>query len=174
MAAITTTSYFTDDIIIPNLAGTGAINVAIQNKVASYIDTYEAEFLKLLLGDDTYEDFIAGIAESPWKELKDQIWKVTVISSTLSRYASPCARYIYFKLTKDGASFASASGEVQPAVENGQIIAPVARMVNCWNRMADQCEEIWKWMEDDARKADYPDFSRPYPNYLAKINQFGI
>lgn len=177
MAALTTANYFCGDITIPGYSGSAAANIAVQNLVAQAIFDNEDRFLKKLLGEDTYDDFMAGLAvdapEAKWTELRDQIFKVTVISDTVTRYESPCARYIFINYYRDHLTSATPLGEVQANVDNGTAVPATNRIVSVWNKMVDRIVEIWEWMEDDTRRADYPDFSRPVRTFY-KINSFGI
>lgn len=177
MAQLTTANYFTGDITIPGYSGSASANLAVQNLVSQAIFDNEDRFLKKLLGEDTYDAFIAGLAvaspEAKWTALRDQIFKETVISSTVTRYESPCARYIFINYYREHLTSSTPLGEVQANADNGTPVSATNRICSVWNKMVDRIVEIWEWMEDDVRSADYPDFARPARTF-DKINSFGI
>jgi hypothetical protein len=57
-------TYFVGELDIPNWS-----NANVAARLQLFIDKYEARFLKQLLGNDLYTDFIAGIQEDPMDEL---------------------------------------------------------------------------------------------------------
>ena len=144
-----------------NVAGSekSAVNILLQE----YIDTFENEYAKKLLGKELYDEFAAGIIESipaaKWTALKAKIKTKSI-------------NFIYFNYISETASFNTQVGEVKPNVENARIMPPVDRLVRVWNELVDWVyDDFMEWMTDNA--SDYPNYDASYYCFRT-INCFGI
>lgn len=166
-----TTSYFVGELIIPNLTSTTAAGTANIAELQWFINTYEKEFLKYLLGDNLYDEFVAGIAVAEplakWTNLKNQIYDGT-------NFISPAAGYVYFFFRRNRFTITMGSSEVKPLHENGETVGHAAKQVMAWNNMVKQCEDIWEWLEESTQAAIYTTYSDEFHGYLTRINEFGI
>ena len=77
-------AYFTGDILIQGLQGSTDASIANVYELQMFINAYEEEFLRRLLGS-MYEDFAAGIAAgtSKWLTLKDKIYTAKAYNQTV-------------------------------------------------------------------------------------------
>jgi hypothetical protein len=166
-----TKSYFIGDIFIPNLSQIipskpNNSNVA---ELTDFIAIYEPKYLKLLLGEDLYDLFYAGIgATSPdakWTALKTKLYP--------DYYKTPAAYYVYFFLRRFQSTVTTLNGEVQPSFENTTPVNQNFKMIYAWNRMVELSTEIQEWLEESAQVVSYPDFAID-EDILTCINQFGI
>lgn len=115
-----TEAYFQGDLYLPNLVTTKPEAVGVGRMVSAvaesdlsyYVDKYEREFLRLLLGDELYDAFIAGLEEpdnARWLALKDKIY-----DTTGSYPLSPAANYVYYMLISHNVTATTMKGEVVP------------------------------------------------------------
>jgi hypothetical protein len=167
-----TANYFVGELFMPNLTGTTAAGLANIVDLQWYIDTYEKEFLKYLLGDVLYMEFAAEIAVSvplvKWTALKNKIYVVS--TGTNPTYLSPATAYVFFYYIRKHQSLTVSTGQIQTGYENGQTVENKYTSVGPWNKMVEDCKLLWEWLEEDAQRATYPNFSRQYEDYLGFIN----
>lgn len=117
---------------------------AVQSAIAIFIAKYEPKFLKQLMGETMYADYLLGIAEDPIPEK----WV------TLQNLCKPAlASYVYYWYIRDQVSQTVGMGQVKPAGENGTIVTPMYKMVRAWNEMVDEVHEIAKYIH--AHPDDY-------------------
>lgn len=172
-----TAGYFTGELLIPNLS---AITPAGSANIASldwFIDRYEPEFLKYLLGKVLYGEFIAGLADGgdddeaadKWDDLRDKIFTVTETSSQ-----SPAAAYVYYFFRRSQVTATVFGGEVSTMHENATVVDANDKLVNAWNNMVNDSKVLWDWLSESEQRTLYPNFSREYAEYLTEINVFGI
>lgn len=126
--SIVQTSDFTGKIKIAN---TAKADVATDLQI--FIDDYEGEFLKLLLGETLYTDFIAGLDEDPipakWTALKDKI-------------GVSIANYIYWFYMRDNNTQTVAMGETKGKSANAGSALPDEKIVRAWNEMVKICYTV--------------------------------
>lgn len=69
-------AYFTGELYIAGLNGSTDAAIANAYDLQWFINEYEEEYLRRLLGDDTYDEFAAGIiaGTSKWIALKEKIY----------------------------------------------------------------------------------------------------
>jgi len=70
---------------------------------------------------------------------------------------SPIANYIYWHWMKDHYTLTGGAGEVKPAVQNGQRVDAMAKMVRAWNEMCDAVTSFYFFI--DQHISDYPEFT---------------
>lgn len=116
---------------------------AVAENLNLYINKYEPEFLKQLLGVSLYDDMLVGLAVTPtpdpkWTTLRDKI-----INSQAK--VSPIANYVWYWMKRREVSQATGMGEVKPESENGTIVSPAGQMTRAWNEMVDLDFEFYNW-----------------------------
>ena len=153
-----TVSYFIGELQIPNITGSAPAVTPRVNELQWFINKYEPEYLRLLLGDDLYTAFAAGIAavtpEAKWTALKNKIY---VIDSVNGVYLSPGAGYVYYHYMCNAMSVTTSVGEVKPGKPSTVQVVNTRKMVVAWRSMCEDSEAIWEWLEEDAQMATYVD-----------------
>lgn len=124
-------------------------NLGVQENVQSFIDEYETEFLKKLLGVDLYNDFIAGLALEPipekWVQLRDE---------TDLKMMIKC--YVYYHYMESETTTTSGTGVIKAKNENSIPANNWDKLVKAWNRMANATRLF------DLSTDTYPEFTRVY------------
>ena len=148
-------TYFIREIHIAGLSNT----VDSTNSLLSgFITKYEARYLKELMGETMYNEFIAGLKEDPisdkWINLKNKI----VFADTKE---SPIANYVYFFYQKNLTTTTSGIGETRNSSENSDRASAYKKMVDSWNEMVKWNYDVVKFINDNI--ADYPDYKPEYP-----------
>lgn len=124
-------------IIIPfDFIGENAIAqvqsmLAVEQNVQLFIDKYEPKFLKALLGDGLYAEFIAGLAvlptpETKWTDLRDN----TDVKPML-------INYIYYFYLRNITTNTAGTSEVKAKNENSSPVNSVDKQVRSWNEMVE-------------------------------------
>lgn len=150
-------SYFTGELSIPILsAKRTAVNdpTGIADKINQvsgeyslewFIERYEEEFLRKLLGDCLFDAFKEGIsAASPlqiWIDLRDLIYRKSGGYSF-----SPAANYVYFHVMTAAASKTAMTGEVKSTNDRMINVSPDVKMVKAWNDMTTEVNRIRQWV----------------------------
>lgn len=157
-----TLSYFTGELIIPNLDGTNPASEAIQEILSESVAIYEPEFLRKLLGSTLADAFIVGMAastpEAKWTALSAKIYVETTIGTgdnAKTYYQSPAAGYVWTKFVQSQLDTFTGNGITQPTFENSQATAVSRKMIRVWNHMADQALVIWDWLTDNSTTYDF-------------------
>lgn len=151
-------NYFVGELQIPNLTGSAPAVTPRVNELLWFIKKYEPEFLELLLGEDLYLEFSAGIAattpEAKWTTLKNKIYQIDSVNGI---YMSPAAAYVYYHYMCNATTVTTIAGEVKPGKQSAVQVNNTRKIVLAWQSMCDDSEEIWKWLEEDAQMATYVD-----------------
>lgn len=136
-------TYFIGELNIPNLDQEN-----VRQALTVFIAKYQKRFLTLLLGEDVYKDFVAGIdveegveIESQWIELRDKL----VDCDTKE---SPIANYVYWFFMYNNATQTSGVGEIIANTENSMVVSPITKMVRAWNEMCDFVHGTQQWFHD--------------------------
>ncbi len=133
MSIIDTTYFTTTDLKQP------VDNINIQ----SFIDKYENEILKFLLGYKLFKAFIVALADTPdqkWVDLRDGIIEYTYNSET-NEYLGikqMIADYVFIQIVRNHQSFATDSGIKLMNVENAEITSPREKQVFADNDIVDR------------------------------------
>lgn len=162
-------TYFQSGLIaIPNLRTSGLVQNLIIDDLNDYITIYEPKYLKRLMGDDLYDAFVAGIAETTpetrWTDLQSQI-------RDTSNKLSPIADYVWYYYQQEHQQTATQSGDKQ--TDQPGLVARVNsdRLCNVWNNMVEKSLEVYEWIEDN--QADYPEWE--YDSFdFQDINSFDL
>lgn len=153
-----TVNYFVGELQIPNITGSAPAVTPRVNELQWFISKYEREFLSLLLGEDLYAEFAAGIAvttpDAKWTALKSKIYEIDTQNGV---YLSPAASYVYYHYMCNAASVTTTVGEVKPGKPSTVQVNNTRKMVTAWRSMCEDCEKIWEWLEEDAQMATYVD-----------------
>lgn len=183
-------TYFTGEIVIPNTD-----KDYIAQRLVLFIEKYEDNFLRDVLGYDLYKSFKAGIVNYP-SGATDQKWIDIIEGAEYSRHSrthqwrgltfenvdgfasgtgqllSPIANYVYWYWVKDGFSQTMSTGESQAKAENATSISPAFKMVRAWNEMIDWIEELYDFLRINS--TTYNNWSVEHCKKLHKANVFGI
>jgi hypothetical protein len=183
MASIVDKTYFFGEILIGQLS-----ELAVQDKVANFIDMYEPEFLEGILGYVSYKNFLLTPPDQKWldllngKEYVDEYgvtrnWKgLKFTTGTIKQ--SPIAFYIYYWYQRSQLTNTAGVGEVKAHSENGYTASPKYKMVNAWNKMVDSVIELYSFMR--ANQLIYSDWytwasnNNSNTKFLKTINTFGL
>lgn len=131
-----------------NIAGTE--NIGTRQNLQSFIDKYEEKFLKSLLGNVLYQDFISGLAVVPtvdpkWISLRDEFDLKQMIVC-----------YVYYWYIQNNITLTAGTGEVKPNNENSVAAQSWDKQVKSWNEMVDIVRLF------DLDTVVYPDFVRTW------------
>lgn len=144
----------------------GELNIANTDEAAGlaylniFIDKYESEYLKLLLGKTLYASFVAGLVPVPvdpptdpatfepiaqkWIDLQNQL---LVISGTSK--VSPIANFVYFYFIRRATYSNTGAGMTQPAYENATVIDSKIETSRAWNEMNKLSFEVYKFLKEN-------------------------
>ncbi len=176
-----TDAYFQGDLYLPNLAVTkpGAVGIGrmvsavAESDLSYFIDKYEKEFLRRLLGDKLYDAFLEGIQgpdSERWMSLKDRIYE------TSGPYPmSPAANYVYFMIISHNVTATTMKGEVVPEQDYARNASSKQKLVDAWNEILPWARRIWCFINE--HKDDYGQyftFCHCLPREFAPVNIFGI
>lgn len=157
-------AYFQGDFNIAQLG-----QLAVQEKLNTYIDKYEVEYLKAVLGYKLYKAFTEGLLIDPidpkWLALRDggeytdrngytAKWEGLTAVDT-----SPITAYVYFHFVNSEVSFLSGSGPVVAKTENSTRAMPSPFQAEAWNAMVEQNRVLGEFILDN--DTDYEEFG-PY------------
>lgn len=121
-----------------------------RDEIDEYIETYEVEYLKKVLGYDLWKVFSAGIEGSGdpdqrWKDLLDGkeysqhdiTYKWSGFDPADESKLTPIANYTFYRYNESKASDVTLAGTSTGAVDNNTRVAPMQKMVEAWNAMVD-------------------------------------
>ena len=160
-------SYFTGILnigIIWDIDNDSPTRMAERGNLQSYIDLYEREYLRLVLGESMSRKFIEYLSSKEdkvdkWEKLKDKL---------SFREYSPVANYVYFhyvrrcgiKQTPVGTVYASGDEKANPNI----------LLVSAWNDMVQMNKDLYEFLKSDK---EYEGFSFNCA-MLEYINGMGI
>ena len=105
--------------------------------VQQYIDRYETEYLKKVLGVTMYINYKAGItASNPiYTALRDGDNYTDYYGETMfyEGLKQPILNYIYFHYLRDNVTFTTGSGEKE--IQKGHAVSSIEKQVRAWNEM---------------------------------------
>ena len=162
MSTLIDSTYFVDDLLIPNLDSANAVGAALLSELNRYIESLQPMYLKYLLGDELSDLFITDLAASI-HEARFTALKAKLYNATTRR--SPLAGFTFFHLS-----------QVKPELIG--LVASEERQINLvkstriWNDMSNQSIDIFKWIKENSNT--YPEYSIENLWCLGKINEFGI
>lgn len=168
-------SYFTGEIVIPNLESCGAgISQSISNAnselLNKFIMKYEYLFLTKLLGGTLCGEFMRGVGaedvEDRWIALKNMIVHDTA-------KVSPIANYVYYWYLRNEETKTTGIGEVVGQANNAVVIGSCTKLSRAWNEMVDYLTGIISFV--DTNRSVYQNFCPDYKaDIFFKINSFNL
>jgi len=136
-------------------------NQGVRENLQVFIDEYEPEFLKALLGNVLAKEFVDGLVLVPvdpptnpptylpidpkWLSLRDE----TDLKKML-------VCYVYYWYIQNESSTTAGTGEVKSANENSKPVSNWDKQVKAWNKMVKMTRIF------DLSTTDYPDYVRPF------------
>lgn len=140
-------TYFKGTISIDGLnIDTGApsiTNKAVSEYLNSFIETYEREYLRLVLGRDMCRQFLCYLKENPeikvekWERLKDKLTEDGV---------SPIAYYVFFFFVRRNNAHVSSVGVVSSSENDAD---PNLVLIPAWNQMVEMNKELLFFLHSD-------------------------
>jgi len=170
-----TTSYFQGEILITNLTGSDDASTARATHLSYFTTIHEEQYLRLLLGDDLYDEFADAMDALGEGDPTPAKWSALIAEIYLTKNSllfSPVADYVYFVYMRHSMTATTDGGQVTPAFENAGFSASSTKMVYAWNRMARETERIREWLNDNI--ATYDTYDEPDPDPLRPINTIGL
>jgi len=153
-------TYFTEKLRLPQVDNTEGRAI-----VSEFIDTYETEYLKKVLGYDLWKAFSDGIAGSGtpdqrWIDLLEGL-EFTYLEKNnnwngFEHEQNPIANYVYYRYMENKATDNSLVGTVVQAVDNNQRVNAVSKMVSAWNSMVDMNRILLQFLKANA--SVYPEW----------------
>lgn len=175
-----TDKYFQGELYLPVQKISGgavgydvAIQISAEDTLGYFIDKYEKEFLRELLGRRLAEKFIEGIqAGTPlsiWVALKDRIYL-----SEGGHYYSPAANYVYFFAKRDSRTSSTMKGEARDTQDHANAISDVNKLAKAWNDIDPQVRSIYSFLRENWDV--YSEYSDGWciGKRFGSINPFGI
>lgn len=162
-------SFFIGSVKVPNLTGVGIVPAANLENLYWFIATYEAEYLRLVLGETLYNAFIAGLKVVPiadkWQNLKSKM-----IDST--NKISPIAGYVYYHIERDRITSTSSMGQVKPVAENAESAINTDKMSQAYNGSIRAGRIVRNWISENA--STYLEYTETELSELHTLNNYGI
>jgi hypothetical protein len=140
-----------------NLAIAQVTEHSVSDNLMWFIKDYEVEFLKLLLGEALYAEYVAGVllaGPNKWTVLRDKIY---IADDPLKQ--SPAANYVYFFFQQNEATNTVGVGESKVKSENAVPVSNAVKSKLVWNKMVDMNLSIKAFIE--ANMADYGSYVKP-------------
>ena len=162
MATLIDKTYFeTGQCYIPNSNETGIAAAAIAAEIQGYIDTYEEDFLRGLLGDTLYEYLVAHPSEARI---------VTLIAHLLNETTkqSPIANYVWFKYQQQNQIITTNGGDKQTSQSELLPASNYALASGVWNAMVTKNWYIYEWLQTNI--ATYPEWTVENEYLFEKVN----
>jgi len=136
-------SYFVGEYEIDNINGTSPVAVTGAAKLTTFINDYEPEFLRGLLGTALYDEFTAGLLIIPipdkWTSLRDKI-----VNTTTKK--SPIVAFIWNRYWTAEETKSSSLGQILSKAENATVVSGNAKLVRSWNNSMWGAEVIYDWL----------------------------
>lgn len=149
-------------------------NEATQDELSLYIETIEKKYLKLLLGLETYADYLQHKSSSHYINLVNGEAN-PVSSGGLTIYyeglKNMLANFTYYHYVTESQSVNTGIGDVSLESENGTKMLNKNKLIAAWNNAVDDYNLAIDYMEDSSRSANYPNLDWTELKY---INSFGI
>lgn len=133
---------------------------AVQEAITGYIEHYQGEFLRYMLGErlaETVETYLHQFDEPDGEP----------IEALCNSLRMSFAHYVYFKMVGDCNQTMTITGlmRIKSANDNQP---PRQRMVSVWNHMVELNKKFVKWAETSSYEVFY------HVNMVTPINQFNI
>ena len=154
--------FYAGPLAIENAAPTSDLDnnaFAVQEAITGYIEHYQGEFLRDMLGD------VLADAVTEYLDANDGDLAMRGLCDKLRM---SFAHYVYFKMVGDVNQTMTITGLMRLKSANNDNQPPRQRMVSVWNDMVKLNKQFIKWAETS-------DFEVYYQvNMVTPINQFNI
>lgn len=151
--------------ISPNTGVSNITNDADLERLNSYVDFYETEYLRKVLGDVMCAEFMSYMEHRTGEGEKEQRWEALL--EKLTERVSPIACYVYFKLIGE-CNYNVTSNGVQGSAD-GDAVSPGRLQIRAWNDMVRLNFGVYVLL----RSNDYEGVCFD-PYFLRTINDMGI
>jgi hypothetical protein len=164
---IDTTYFVSGQTAIPNVASTATAGAAIAVTVTRYITMYEPDFIKKLLGDDLYADYVATPTDAKWNAFKALLYNATT-------KISPIANYVWYIYQEQNQVMMTGGGDKKSGDATMTPEVNVAKMIGVWDSMRKMVADIVDYF--DANTATFPlwDGGASAEFYFDMVNNFDI
>jgi hypothetical protein len=137
----------------------------VSDNVQLCIDDYEPKLLTYLLGEDLYNELLAGL-------------------ELLNKVIPSIKCYVYWKYQEENATQTTGTGETNNNNQNSTQTSPIKKMVDRWNEMVVNNRDVVRFIQDHT--SDYGDYyqvaygwpyhcyNRVVRNIFCEQNTFGI
>lgn len=167
-------TYFIGELALPEASEAAFTTV--------WINRYENEYLKKVLGVSFALEFLTAISGTPdtkWADLIDGK-QYTVGDDTYEwigfkdadTHISPIANYVYVMYQLDHYTRTDSAGESVAAVQNSQIADAIGKINRAWVRMKQWQDELYHFLTNNSET--YPTFKISKVKCFGSINGFGI
>lgn len=171
--------------IIDNTYFIGELDVPEASKSAFttvWINRYENEYLKKVLGTSFALEFISALSGTPatkWTDLRDgktytvgtKTYEWIGFKDTVT-HLSPIANYIYAMWQLNHYTRTDSSGESIAAVQNSLNADPIGKVNQAWTRMKEWHSQLYHFLTNNSDT--YDTFSISDVQNFGVINGFGI
>ncbi len=160
-------SYFINKLNLPQAGNTEGVT-----DVNNFIEQYEPEYLKCVLGLDLYNAFIDGVDgsglpdEQRWIDLLEGVdftyknclyhWNGFKPDAKIS----PIANYVFYQYVDNKVTDFTLIGMVQSTTDNNRVVVSDDVLVNAWNRMVDMNKNLYRFLK--VNKTVYPEWKICY------------
>ena len=171
--------FYTGPLAIENAKAHGDMDnnaYAVQEAITGYIEHYQDEFLRNMVGDALAETVVKHLAdteafEQALAEAEDGEEVVPYVNKPLEELCGKLrpsyAHYVYFKIAGDANQTMTATGLVALKSANAYQV-PRQRMVKVWNDMVELNKGFVAWAE----KSDYEVYYQV--EMVTPVNQFNL
>lgn len=118
-------------------------------EVRRSIARFEPIYLKLLMGEELYAEYVSTITDVKWDELKSKLVDA-------ENKISPIANFVYYFHRKEHKFESGDTGDYMTKKDNTLTVQPEHKMIYAWNNMVDLNLPILKWIADEVIDAETP------------------
>jgi hypothetical protein len=147
MNLIDVTYFAHDPIKIKGVESSNGFSNELTNERCSELERAiainEPKYLKMLLGEDLYVEYVASFEDIKWDALKAKL-----VDPQLLR--SPIANYTYYEFMKQRKFATGDIGSYIPKAENMTLVDPNYVLKQAWNDGVEQSASVCKWLYEYA------------------------
>lgn len=150
-------SYFVNKLNLPQVGNTEGLA-----DVTNFIEQYESEYLRCVLGNDLYNAFIDGVSgsglpdEQRWVDLlegADFTYRNCLVrwnGFKPTAKISPIANYVFYQYVDNKVTDFTLAGMVQSTTDNNRVVMSDDVLINAWNRMVDMNKNLYRFLKVNA------------------------
>lgn len=139
--------------------------------ILDFVEQYEPEYLKCVLGLPLWQAFTdgtegSGVPDQRWQDLltgKDFTYQNCTHNWNGFKPASkisPIANYVYYQYVDNKTAEFVLTGVVVSSTDNNRTVAAVDRLVDTWNRMVDMNKDLYRFLKTN--QVTYPEWKLCY------------